>query len=150
MREFGGRAPEFENVIIDVHLYQCFGDWWGERSLQEHLSLPGREGMFKDMGAGGMWTIVGEWSLRLPWASGPGGRDGDVQKAARGAPGGRPGETKEDEIARAFAREQLKVFSQHTQGWFFWSYRVDAPDEPWWDWLYCVQNGWVEPERLVG
>jgi hypothetical protein len=41
------RSPVFENVILDLHLYQYYGGWWEGRSLDEHLTVPGREDFFR-------------------------------------------------------------------------------------------------------
>ena len=57
--------------------------------------------------------MVGEWSLRLPWAP---------RELARELP---PGER--SRLMRAFARAQLDAYS-HAWGHFFWTYR--AGDEP--------------------
>jgi hypothetical protein len=82
---------------------------------------------------------VGEWSLRLPWQP----VDHLRQRRVPSTPN--PAVLQEDEISQRFAAAQLKMYGDHSQGWFFWSYRVDAPDEPWWSWLTCLEKGWIRP-----
>lgn len=139
-REYLGflQAPQHENVIYDIHRYQCFsredldmdihghlrkaGVEWGQelRDIREELTLP---------------TIVGEWSLGLNlevvslWAEGP------YDYALTGM-----GDFQRDLSYRAYAAAQLLAFEQ-CRGWFFWSYRTETTPE--WCFRECVERGWL-------
>jgi glucan 1,3-beta-glucosidase len=126
---FHGRytPPQFENIITDLHYYQCFGDWYGERTLEQHLVFPLQERLREIQAAGAAgWLMVGEWSLRLPWAP------RDIARAL--------GPLQRDLVMRALGAAQLLAYEQ-TQGWFFWSYR--AENEPEWSFRDAVERGWL-------
>jgi glucan 1,3-beta-glucosidase len=143
-REYLGfmQPPAFENVLFDIHRYQCFeradidmdiighlhkaGNLWGEEveRIQGDLKLP---------------AIVGEWSLGLDlkvvslWAEGP--FNHALQKMDR---------FQEDLSYRAYAAAQLLSF-ERCRGWFFWSYRTEST--PAWCFRECVERGWL-PSRF--
>jgi len=143
-REYLGfmQPPDFENVIYDVHRYQCFeradldmdihghlqkaGDLWRReiREIQQELGLP---------------TIVGEWSLGLNlevvslWAEGPYHHALQHMDAFQ-----------QDLACRAYGAAQILGF-EHGRGWFFWSYRTETTPE--WCFRACVERGWL-PRRF--
>ena len=143
-REYLGfmQPPEFENVILDVHRYQCFEPadleldvgghlhkaavtWRTEaETIQRELALP---------------TIAGEWSLGL---------DIEVVSLAARGPLGDPLERldafQQDVAYRGYAAAQLLAF-EHYLGWFFWSYRTETT--PAWCFRECVERGWL-PQRF--
>lgn len=135
--------PEFNNVIFDIHRYQCFerkdidSDIYGhiEKSVVEWKNEA--DAIIKDRG---VTAIVGEWSLGLDlkvvslWADGPYNHAletlDDFQQAV---------------AFRGYAAAQLATFEKHL-GWFFWSYKTETT--PAWCFKECVQRGWL-PERFV-
>jgi len=129
LREFHGayQPPQFENVVTDVHYYQCFGNWFEDLPLEQHLQFPETQRLpeIREANERG-WLMVGEWSLRLPW---------QPRDAVRELP---PAER--DAVWRQFGRGQLDVYGE-TQGWFFWSYK--AENEPEWSYRACVDRGWL-------
>jgi glucan 1,3-beta-glucosidase len=133
LADFHGRyaPPAFENVITDLHYYQCFGDWYAGRSTAQHLTLPltTRLDEIEQANLAG-WLLIGEWSLRLPWA--PRDRVRELPPLQR------------DLVMRAFGAGQLLAYEQ-TQGWFFWSYK--AENEPEWSFRESVERGWL-PDRF--
>jgi glucan 1,3-beta-glucosidase len=136
------REPGLDNVLLDVHRYQCFersdidldihghvhkaGVLWREESetIQRELGIP---------------AIAGEWSLGLElavvslWAAGP------FHHALE-----RMDTFREDVALRAYAAAQLLAF-EHYRGWFFWSYRTETT--PAWCFRDCVARGWL-PNRF--
>ena len=142
-REYLGfmQPPQYENVIYDVHRYQCFetsdiemdirrhlqmtGDIWSREpdEIQSELALP---------------AIVGEWSLGFDpefvalWP-------GPFNHALRHLD-----DYQVDLAYRAFAAAQLLAFERY-HGWFFWSYRTEATPE--WNFRQCVERGWL-PHRF--
>ncbi|GAB0498572.1 hypothetical protein MMPV_009918 [Pyropia vietnamensis] len=77
-----------DNLVLDLHAYQCFGEGWAAASLADilHTWEPGRGYAGGGNGSGGSgagervselaavgrtlnrWVLVCEWSLRLPWS----------------------------------------------------------------------------------
>ncbi len=135
------QQPAFENVIFDVHRYQCFDPadlaldaaghvqkaavtWKADvQQIQTELALP---------------VIVGEWSLGL-----------DVAVVSLNAPAfenalGRLDSFQQDVALRGYAAAQLLAFEQ-CHGWFFWSYRTETT--PAWSFRECVERGWL-PQRF--
>lgn len=134
--------PAFENVLFDVHRYQCFapedlaldpaghvrkavGVWRDEaRDIQRELARP---------------AIVGEWSLGL-----------DIEAVSLGAkmPAGNSLRLLDafghDVALRAYAAAQLIAFEEY-RGWMFWSYRTETTPE--WSLRECVERGWL-PSRF--
>lgn len=135
-------TPDFQNVILDIHRYQCFGrteidediyghvretvmDWKSEADdIINELSLP---------------VYLGEWSLGLDlkvvslWAEGP------FNHALQDM------DDFQNNIAnRAYAAAQIITFEKYL-GWFFWSYKTETT--PSWCFCECVKRGWF-PERF--
>lgn len=117
-------APAFANVILDTHLYQCFGKQDKARTAREQLEFSiHRKTELDEMQHQELPTIVGEWSLALP------GSDlldlSPLQVAS---------------VKRAYADTQLLNY-EGTRGWFFWSYKLGYPSE--WNFRYSVERNWL-------
>ena len=145
----GGRFPPAARArarfACDLHLYQCFGECWQRRALDDHLrrARDGR-GHFPGVDEVPGPLVVSEWSLRLPeWEPRfPAGR------ALRDAPDPAA-------VYRRFAAAQLRQFAARGAGWYFWTWKVDAPSanggagEPWWDLRECLDRGWIDRAWLA-
>ena len=59
-----------DKIIFDLHLYQCFGEWWESLSLADHLqraiTCEGHCPGVLDVTSQGGKCVVSEWSVRLP------------------------------------------------------------------------------------
>ena len=134
------QPPTHQNVIFDIHRYQCFsredldmdihghlhkaGVEWGQEAgdIARELKLP---------------AIVGEWSLGLNlevvslWAEGP--YDHALTHL---------GEFQKEAAYRAYGAAQLLTYELY-RGWFFWSYRTETTPE--WCFRECVERGWLPP-----
>ena len=121
-------SPDYENVMIDLHYYQCFGDWWVNLTSDQHLSAPldNRLPQIRQYGAED-WLTIGEWSLALRTA-----HDWNYPVKDAGLD--------QDLLFRSFADNQLKAYEE-TRGWFFWSYK--AENEPTWSFRESVERGWI-------
>ncbi len=135
-------GPAYQNVIFDIHRYQCFvredvemdifghlqktvGDWKNEADdIISHSGLP---------------SYVGEWSLGLDlkmaelWSRGVFDHD----------------QTTMDDFQlnlayRGYAAAQLACFEKYL-GWFFWSYKTETMLH--WSFRDCVERGWL-PDRF--
>jgi len=133
--------PHFDNVVFDLHLYQCFG-WPWERcslsgALRSALSGFGHFPSLRHILSSGHEAMVSEWSLRLPeWdASWPIARE---LKAC----------ADRDAVYREYASAQLQQFAA-SRAWYFWTWKVDAGaangglGEPHWDLRECLRRGWI-------
>jgi glucan 1,3-beta-glucosidase len=143
-REYLGflAAPDFDNVVFDIHRYQCFVreeldldifghikktivDWKQEADAITHELR--------------QWAYVGEWSLGMDlkvvslWASGPFNHALETMDKFQ-----------RDVAYRAYASAQLATFEKYL-GWFFWSYKTETT--PAWCFRDCVNNGWL-PNRF--
>ena len=125
------QEPEFKNVYLDVHIYQCFTDHEKKFTMQEHIDqqlgswnreLRDMQRFFKIM--------IGEWSLgigsKIPYKG-----KNSLQKEV---------------FMRAFAAAQL-IDYEDLDGWFFWAYKLNRPDMQGWNYRKSVENGWF-PQKL--
>lgn len=118
------QAPDFVNVILDTHLYQCFGDDDRTRTAVQQLEFAlDRRATLAEMQRKELPTIVGEWSLSLPKEAMTGLSTFQVES-----------------VTRAYASTQLLNY-ESTRGWFFWSYKLEYPSE--WNFRYSVETGWL-------
>ena len=150
-REYAGflQAPEFTNVAIDLHRYQCFDRRDIDMDIFGHIAKSAvdlRAEADEILRDSGFQVYCGEWSLGLNlkvvslWAEGPfnhalDGMD-EFQMAA---------------AYRGYAAAQLLTFEQYA-GWFFWTYRTETTPE--WCYRDCVDQGFIvdlgREEQLVG
>jgi glucan 1,3-beta-glucosidase len=141
-REYLGfmQAPQYQNVIFDIHRYQCFDRRDIEMDIHGHLHKA--ENLWRqevdDIQRELMLpAIVGEWSLGLDlevvslWAEGP------FDHALRGL------DNFQQAVAyRAYGAAQLLTFELY-HGWFFWSFRTETTPE--WCFRECIERGWLPP-----
>jgi glucan 1,3-beta-glucosidase len=140
--EYAGffQSPGFENVLYDIHRYQCFDRADIDLDIHGHLHKAGvlwTSEADQIQGELGIPAIAGEWSLGLDlkvvslWAPGP------YNHALE-----RLDEFQHDVALRAYGAAQLLAF-EHYRGWFFWSYRTETT--PAWCFRECVERGWLPP-----
>jgi glucan 1,3-beta-glucosidase len=135
--------PEFSNVVLDIHRYQCFVHEDVDLDVYGHIQKTvvdwknEADEINRDRG---LWTYVGEWSLGIGlrvvslWAHGP------FNHALESM------DNFQTTVAyRAYAAAQLATFEQYL-GWFFWSYKTETT--PAWCFRECVNRGWL-PDRFV-
>lgn len=114
---FGGKMsrPEFQNVVLDVHRYQCFGE---EKKLDHAGNICLAEGTIanelRKLESEVLWTICGEWSIAT------GGSRSDVER-------------------QVFYDTQVKAFS-NCHGSFFWNYKIEDRN-PHWSLRDAVEGG---------
>jgi glucan 1,3-beta-glucosidase len=121
------QEPEYANVLLDTHPYQCFTDDDRKRDLhgQVAFALQERKKLLDEMKRQ-LPCIVGEWSCALPPES-LGERKGFELDVAM----------------RAYGDAQLVNFDA-TRGWFFWTYKTEEGGA--WSFRDCVRRGWL-PDR---
>eukprot|EP00933_Yihiella_yeosuensis_P049333 TRINITY_DN4611_c0_g1_i1.p1 TRINITY_DN4611_c0_g1~~TRINITY_DN4611_c0_g1_i1.p1 ORF type:complete len:418 (+),score=58.76 TRINITY_DN4611_c0_g1_i1:114-1256(+) len=114
-----GHFLRHENVVLDLHLYQCFGRGWEGLDHHEHLEVSRRHGaILQSIPA----SMVGEWSLARP-----------AHVLAT------------DAMELEFAKVQLDSYAGASHGWFFWNFRDQADH---WDLETCFERGWL-PDLLT-
>jgi glucan 1,3-beta-glucosidase len=136
------RDAGFDNVIFDVHRYQCFDRADIDMDIHGHIQKAGQTWgdeavtIQRELGAP---AIAGEWSLGLDlrvvslWAPGPYNHALEKMDAFQ-----------EQVAYRGYAAAQLLAFERY-MGWFFWSYRTETT--PAWSLRDCVERGWL-PARF--
>jgi len=143
-REYLGfmQPPQHQNVLFDIHRYQCFSREDLDMDIHGHLRKAGVEWGQEAQDIGRelkLPTIVGEWCLGLNlevvslWAEGP------YDYALTNM-----GDFQRDAAYRAYGAAQLLTYEQY-RGWFFWSYRTETTPE--WCFRECVERGWL-PSRF--
>ena len=127
----------FQNVLYDVHRYQCFDPESQALDVPGHVAAAASwrdegERVLRDLGVP---AIAGEWSLGFD-------PDGFTRSWERppGHPLGGMDAFQEDTAYRAYAAAQLLAFERF-RGWFFWSYRTETT--PPWCFRECVERGWL-------
>ncbi len=100
--------PEFKNVILDLHLYQCFTEKERKMNIIQHLHKTNNEWneLLKKVQENRS-AICGEWSLALDPQSFYSLNDSEIMEATR-----------------LYGQAQLKVFEQ-LRGWFYWTYKTE-------------------------
>jgi glucan 1,3-beta-glucosidase len=143
-REYLGfmKGLEFDNVVFDIHRYQCFERADIDSDIYGHVRKTvvdwkqEADAIIQEMD---QWAYVGEWSLGLDlrvvslWAEGPFNHALEYMDKFQ-----------MDVAYRAYASAQLATFEKYL-GWFFWSYKTETT--PAWCFRDCVRNGWL-PERF--
>lgn len=144
-REYTGflTEPEFSNVVLDIHRYQCFvredidTDIYGHKQKAIVEWKNEADDIITELG---QWTYVAEWSLGLDlkvvslWAEGP------FNHALQDMD-----DFQMDVAYRGYAAAQLLTFEKYL-GWFFWSYKTETTSA--WCFRECVNRGWL-PDRFI-
>ncbi|OIO00641.1 MAG: glucan 1,3-beta-glucosidase [Desulfovibrionaceae bacterium CG1_02_65_16] len=141
-REYLGfmQPPRHQNVLFDIHRYQCFDRADLDMDIYGHLHKAGDDWRAEagDINSElALPTFAGEWSLGLNlevvslWAEGPYDHALTHMNAYQ-----------RDVAYRAYGAAQLLAFEQY-RGWFFWSYRTETTPE--WCFRDCVERGWLPP-----
>jgi glucan 1,3-beta-glucosidase len=139
-REYVGfmQAPEYRNVIFDLHRYQCFDRRDIDSDIFAHMGKAGgewREEADAINAELGLPAVCGEWSLGLDlrvvslWAEGPFNHALEHMD-----------EFQQDVANRGYAASQLLAFEKYL-GWFFWNYKTETT--PAWCFRDCVERGWL-------
>jgi glucan 1,3-beta-glucosidase len=128
-----------DRAVLDLHLYQCFGDGWTQLSLQQHLTRAADgtghwPGIYEVTDAGHL-ASVSEWSLRLPDWDPSFGMYAEWSKMS---------DAERGEALFEYGARQMRQYSAGV-GWWFWCWKVDVATEPWWSIQECVDRGWLKP-----
>jgi glucan 1,3-beta-glucosidase len=150
-REYAGflQEPEFRNVALDIHRYQCFMDY--DTSLDIFGHIRKSAGEWRDeadeiIRESGYQVYCGEWSLGLDlrvvslWAEGPFNHALEEMDLFQMSA-----------AYRGYASAQVLTFEKYA-GWFFWTYRTETTPE--WCYRDCVDQGFFpnmgQPEQFSG
>ena len=121
--------PEYANVILDTHLYQCYTAEDKKRDIHAQVEIAALERKRQlDKMQQQLWGIVGEWSCALDPQSLQGLKGFSL-----------------DAAMRAYGDAQL-ISYETTHGWFYWTYKRDGGGA--WSFRDCVQRGWL-PEKYA-
>jgi len=99
---------DFKNVFLDIHFYQCFGDWDIKLNMEEHLyktKVEWKE-LIKEIQKY-VPILAGEWSAGL-----------DPQSLIG------LNEQEQNDAKKEYITAQIEVF-KYASGYFFWNYKVE-------------------------
>lgn len=97
----------YNNVVLDIHLYQCFSAYDKSLTLEEHIIKTKTE-WSRIIEQSNKPVVIGEWSLGL-----------DPNTFAD------MNEYDKAEAITTYANAQLNVFNK-AAGWFFWTYKTEG------------------------
>ena len=150
-REYEGflQEPEFRNVALDIHRYQCFMDYDTSLDIFGHIrksAVDWRDEADEIIRESGYQVYCGEWSLVLDlrvvslWAEGPFNHALEEMDLFQMSA-----------AYRGYASAQVLTFEKYA-GWFFWTYRTETTPE--WCYRDCVDQGFFpnlgRPEQFSG
>lgn len=117
---------DFHNIFFDMHLYQTFGDGWGDFDIIDHVNfVHNSQAATIAQYDGIIPVVIGEWSLGL---------QGNVYDPVTPAD--------YNMIRIAFANAQFNVFEE-SFGWYFWSYKIDRGSHLEWDMRRLIDQGLI-------
>jgi glucan 1,3-beta-glucosidase len=119
-------APQYENVVVDLHRYQCFDPYLRSAPLPVHWNITCHND--KVLPPMTLPTIVGEWSVgykvEADWAW------------------NEPFPTSDEQVfLKKWALAQMNTYEHNSLGWFFWNFKTESA--PMWDFLLGVRQGWL-------
>ena len=113
--------PQFQNVVLDTHIYQAYTDDDKKRSPADHvIKAYDRARELREMEAQKR-TIVGEWSDAIAW------------DAVKDLPS-----LQRELTTRGYGAAQLSSY-ETAHGWFYWSLKAENPGE--WNFMDMVERG---------
>jgi len=116
-------SPEYQNVVLDAHIYQCFDGGIRQASYQTHLNISCQDNA-NTVKAQTLPTVVGEWSVAFKMESATANNEPYPN-------------TEEAQFMRRFALAQMKSFGSH----FFWNFKTESA--PMWDYFLGIEGGWL-------
>jgi glucan 1,3-beta-glucosidase len=115
--------PTFQNVFLDLHIYQCMDAGLRAASYRAHLDITCTVHK-QAVDSQTLPVFVGEWSV---------GYKVDSDHAATEAfP-----TAEEQQFMLQFALTQMQVYGNH----FWWNFKTESA--PMWDYFLGVENGWL-------
>ncbi len=122
-------APYYDDVWLDLHLYQCFDGKDKKLNVTGHLSKTNNEwrNLIEKISAARP-LVIGEWSLDMG------------QPALKNL-----SDQEKNRAIKEYASAQLEVFSR-ASGWFFWTYKTE--NMPLWNFRHCVEKSLVDPRHM--
>ena len=130
--------PDYSNIILDIHRYQCFGRAEQDANIYDHIRDAVIEWQHE---ANDIITefnhaaYVGEWSLGMDYRS-----ESAWSKSPFNYPAKAMDNFQTNLAFRGYAAAQLLTFEKYL-GWFFWSYKTETMAG--WSFKDCVANGWL-------
>jgi len=120
--------PNYTNVIVDLHTYQCFDGWLTQQPEPVHIDVACNSAYSK-VNNHLHPTFTGEWSLAYesPYAT--------VEPY--------PSTEEKKLFLRRYGMAQRSIFEQagKSLGWFFWNFKSESAIV--WDYLGGVNGGWL-------
>ena len=114
-------GPEFNNAVLDTHIYQAYTDDDRKRSPQDHVIKAYDRARELGEIENQKWAIVGEWSNAIAW------------DAVKNLP-----PLQRELITRGYGAAQLSSY-ETSHGWFYWSLKTEGAGE--WNFMDMVERG---------
>lgn len=116
------QGPEFINVMLDIHFYQCFYEGNKEKTVEEIIKTSKKEwGSLINNIQKRTPIICGEWSLGMyPECTFHLSDEGKFK------------------ALKKYGETQLDIFNK-TAGWFFWTYKTESLGDYIYNW--SLQSG---------
>ena len=123
------QAPEYENVVLDTHIYQAYTDEDRKRTPQQHIQRALERPAELDKIKAQAWTMVGEWSTAIAW------------DAVKNLP-----PLAHEATKRGYAAAQILSY-EGTHAWFYWSLKHENGGD--WSLQDSVRRG-ILPAKFQG
>ncbi|KAN0066276.1 hypothetical protein ACQY0O_000370 [Thecaphora frezii] len=148
------RPPQFEQVLLDTHIYTVFSPAENAMSNQQRLSTICDKTSSLQSSQQNLYTVVGEWTPaptdcarylngRFVGARYDGSYGGDSYRI--GSCSGKTGDgsnfsTSYKDYLRQMFETQVSVYERGS-GWIMWTWKTEAAAD--WDYQRGLQQGWI-------
>ncbi|KAG6817925.1 hypothetical protein H0H87_012393 [Tephrocybe sp. NHM501043] len=144
-------TPNWQGVMMDIHIYQMFSDAENARSNEEHIQNACSRA--SSLSSFSLWVVVGEWTpaatdcAKYLNGRGKGARyDGTFPGSTRvGSCTGLTGKASSfssqyKTFLRQYWEAQTSTYEQGS-GWIQWTWKTEIADE--WSYQAGLANGWI-------
>jgi glucan 1,3-beta-glucosidase len=157
-QDFVGYMEDYPGTGLDLHNYQCFGDYWNALADDPngwYTHLDAACDYVWETGVQTLHTVCGEWSLAVTdcqkYLDGGYGNPYEPPNASQSACEYYNGNfttypAEYRDFLRQYMVAQMDAF-EAADGWFFWTAKTENNCGPEWDYLLLLQNG-IAPQNL--
>jgi len=119
--------PEYQNVVLDLHRYQCFDPYLNAAPLELHWNITCFDDTHLPNGVS-LPVFYGEWSLGY--------------KVPADSAWNEPFPDHEQKIfLKKWALAQMNTYEHNGLGWFFWNFKTESAAM--WNYMLGVNNGFL-------
>eukprot|EP01117_Protostelium_nocturnum_P007688 TRINITY_DN2761_c0_g1_i2.p1 TRINITY_DN2761_c0_g1~~TRINITY_DN2761_c0_g1_i2.p1 ORF type:complete len:504 (-),score=177.14 TRINITY_DN2761_c0_g1_i2:26-1537(-) len=123
-------APDYENVILDLHIYQCFDAGLRNAPYNTHLEIACKNAPNDIVLKQSLPSFVGEWSAAYKVDS----AYADAEPY--------PDSQQQIDFMKQYVLAQMRSYEFNPSfGWFYWTLKTEHA--PMWDFLAGLSGGWI-------